>query len=218
LVRSSAPPLFSLIRKNTEAAPNSYTGSGQRVFPHGDGIVSSPSRGICETLRPRNLSVPRAGQANRRARSPKGNVPTPGAFAVESRPRQTRHRQSATHRLSSKPALHVGSLGRLRAFENPRSPAWRPIQSDEVEPVAHASRCGILSPIETHRLCSLPCASVRRPARHVGPRVGQLLSMIGISRAIRWMFLGRKKAFRVEGLLFAQEVIDRAADLRFEHG
>jgi len=37
----------------------------------------------------------------------------------------------------------VGSLGRLLAFENPRSPARRPIQSDEVEPSAPVSRQGI---------------------------------------------------------------------------
>jgi len=53
----------------------------------------------------------------------------PGAFSAESRPRQTRIRHSATHRLSSKPARHVGSLGWLLAFENPRSPARRPIQA-----------------------------------------------------------------------------------------
>jgi len=109
---------------------------------------------------------------------------SPGAFAAESRPRRIRDRHPATHRLSSKPARHVGSLGRLRAFENPRSPARRPIQSDEVEPVALVSRGGIKSQIETHSLCSLPCASVRRTARHAGPRVVQLLSMIGISRRI----------------------------------
>ena len=34
-----------------------------------------------ETQRPRNLSVPQAGQANRQARSPKGSVRLPGAFA-----------------------------------------------------------------------------------------------------------------------------------------
>src|ERR1019366_4643376 len=39
LVRSSTPQLFSLIRKNTEAAPNSYTGSGPGVFPHQDGFA-----------------------------------------------------------------------------------------------------------------------------------------------------------------------------------
>jgi hypothetical protein len=108
----------------------------------------------------------------------------PGAFAAESRPRRIRDRQSATHRLSSKPARHVGSLGWLRAFENPRSPARRPIQSDEVEPVAPVSRGGIVSQIETHSMCSLHCASVRRPARRAGPRLVQLLSMIGISRRI----------------------------------
>ena len=48
--------------------------------------------GNWETLRPRNLSVPRAGQAKRQARSPKGSALSPEAFAAESRPRQTRDR------------------------------------------------------------------------------------------------------------------------------
>ena len=66
-----------------------------RVFPRNDGIASSPLQEELEDVAPRNLSVPRAGQANRRARSPKGKgTPrfSPGAFAAESRPRQTRHR------------------------------------------------------------------------------------------------------------------------------
>jgi hypothetical protein len=67
----------------------------------------------------------------------------PGAFAAESRPQQTRHRPFATHRLSSKPARHVGSLGWLFSMQNPRSPARRPIQSKEVEPSAHVSPRGI---------------------------------------------------------------------------
>ncbi len=52
-------------------------------------------RGYLETSRPRNLSVPRAGQAKRRARSPKGTAPSSGAFVAESRPRRIRdrHRQ-----------------------------------------------------------------------------------------------------------------------------
>src|ERR1700692_2786171 len=117
----SAPGWFKqrrpLIGKNTEAAPNSYTGSGGCMFPCNHGIVSSPSRGHLETQRPRTLSVPRAGQAKRQARFPKESVLSPGAFAAESRPRQTRDRQPATHRLSSMSARHVGSLGRLLACE-----------------------------------------------------------------------------------------------------
>ena len=140
--------------------------------------------GNWETLRPRNLSVPRAGQAKRQARSPKGSALSPGAFAAESRPRRIRDRQSATHRLSSKPARHVGSLGWLLRVRKSSVHGAAANPSDEVEPSAHVSRCGIVSQIETHSLCSLPCASVRRPARHAGPRLVQLLSMIGISRRI----------------------------------
>ena len=67
-----------------------------------------------ESLRPRNLSVPRAGQAKRRARSPQSNAPSPGAFAAESRPRRIRdrHRQrigSVRNRLGTW-AASAGSL------------------------------------------------------------------------------------------------------------
>ncbi len=88
--------------------------------------------------------------------------------------------------------------------------------------MAHVSQCGIMSQIETHLLCSLVCASVRRPARHAGPRLVQLLFMIGISGGdtlmfLACLFLAREEAFGVERLLLAQEVIHRAADLRFQH-
>ena len=182
MVRGYGVPL---IGTNTEAAPNSYTGSGRCMFPCSDGMASLPLfRGDGEALRPRNLSVPRAGKQDGELDLRRVACFSPGAFAAESRPRQTRHRQAATHRLSSKPARHVGGLGRLHAFESPRSPARRPIQVDEVELSAHVSRGGIASQIETHSLCSLICASVRRTARHAGPRLVQLLFMIGISRRI----------------------------------
>ena len=53
-----------------------------------------PSRGYLETRRPRNLSVPRAGQANRRARSSKGDARLPGAFPRNRDLDGTRGRQS----------------------------------------------------------------------------------------------------------------------------
>ena len=53
-----------------------------------------PSRGYLETSRPRNLSVPRAGQAKRQARSPKGNDGQPGAFPRNRDLDGTRGRQS----------------------------------------------------------------------------------------------------------------------------
>jgi len=56
-----------------------YTGSGPRSFPSEDGFLAFPSKGI-ENQRPRNLSVPRTGQANRRARSWQGDARLPGAF------------------------------------------------------------------------------------------------------------------------------------------
>ena len=42
--------------------------------------LAPPSRGILKASRPRNLSVSRAGQAKRRARSSKGDARLPGAF------------------------------------------------------------------------------------------------------------------------------------------
>ena len=71
---------------------------------------------------------------------------SPGAFLEELRPRGTRHRPTATHRLSSTLALQVGSLGWLLRMRNPRSPAQRPIKANEVEPLAHVRRYGIVSP------------------------------------------------------------------------
>ena len=85
----------AFISKSTETAPNSSTGSGQRVFPHGDGFLSLPlSQGVLENRRPRNLSVPHAGQANRRAQSSKGNDGLPGAFPRNRDLDGTRGRQS----------------------------------------------------------------------------------------------------------------------------
>jgi len=141
-----------------------------------------------ETLRPRNLSVPRAGQAKRRARFPQDDAPWPGAFAAESRPRRIRdrHRQrigSVRNRLGTW-AASAGS-----AHAKPRSTARRPIQAYEVEPSAPVSHRGIASHSKTQLVCSLRCASVRRPARHAGPRLVQLLFMIGISGRIGYCSL-----------------------------
>ena len=115
----SAPGWFKqrcpLIGKKTEAAPNSYTGSGRCLFPDSDGIASQSlplgefeNRCVPETS-PCHVQAKQNGELDPRrvARSLRG------AFAAESRPRQTHHRQSATHRLSSSRARHVGSLGRL---------------------------------------------------------------------------------------------------------
>ena len=66
----------------TEAAPNSYTGSGPAALPPLDGVPSPPGAHAARLAnrarqrrgtRPRNLSVPHAGPAKRQARSPKGN-------------------------------------------------------------------------------------------------------------------------------------------------
>src|ERR1022692_51564 len=52
----SAPGWFKqrcpFVGIKTETAPNSSTGSGLRVFPHEDGIVSSPSRGNSRDVAP----------------------------------------------------------------------------------------------------------------------------------------------------------------------
>src|SRR5260370_4816719 len=127
-------------------------------------------RGNWETLRPRNLCVPHAGQAKRQARSPKGDVPSPEAFGAESRPRQTRDRQPATHRLSSKSALHVGSLGRLLGVRKPRGPARGPFQPGEVEPSAQVSRAGSWSHFVTHSdaLALLRLSSASSSPRRAG--------------------------------------------------
>jgi len=89
--------------------------------------------------------------------------------------------------------------------------------------LAHVSRCGIMSQIETRYRCARSFApQLGRPARHAGPRLVQLLFMIGISGGdtlmfLACLFLAREEAFGVERLLLAQEVIHRAADLRFQH-
>ena len=113
-----------------------------------------PSRGI------RRRSVPETSPCHVQAKQDGKLDPrrvtrhSPGAFAAESRPQQTRHRHPATHRLSSKPARHVGSLGWLFSMQNPRSPARRPIQAYEVEPSAHRSPQGIVVPDQDSLCCA----------------------------------------------------------------
>ena len=146
--------LFSL-RKNTEAAPNSYTGSGRGMFPCSDGFLSSPSKGYLR------ISVPETSPCHTQAKQigaldPRRAAPqSSGAFAAESRPRRTRHRQckriGAVRRRLCAWAASAGPL----TFENPRSPARRPIQADEVEPMPHRSHRGIVSQMLTPRVRSL---------------------------------------------------------------
>ena len=134
----SAPGWFKqrrpLIGKNTEAAPNSYTGSGHCLFPDSDGIASTPLfRGELETLRPRNLSVPRAGQAKRRARSPKSGVLFAGSIrrGIETAANSSSASSDASAQFKTGSARGQPRLApRVR---NPRSPARRPIQAGEVE-------------------------------------------------------------------------------------
>ena len=111
-------------------------------------------QGVLENQRPRNLSVPHAGQANRRARSPQGSAAIVGSIPAESRPRRTRDRQrKRIGSVSRRLCTWAASAGPV-TFEKPRSPARRPIQSDEVEPSPQRSRGGITSRILTSRLRS----------------------------------------------------------------
>ena len=140
--------------------------------------------GFGESLRPRNLSVPRAGQAKRRARSPKRDALFAGSIrrGIETAANSSSATSNASAQFETGSAR--GQPRQAPRVRNPRSPARRPIQAYEVEPVPPVSQCGIKSQIETHSLCSLRCASVRHIARHAGPRLVQLLSMIGISTRI----------------------------------
>ena len=178
---------MSMHRQKTEAAPNSYTGSGRCLFPDSDGFASQslPLGGIFGRHRAPETS-PCHVQAKQNGELDLRRVAcfSPGAFAAESRPRRTRHRQSANASAQFETGSARGQPRQAPRVRKPRSPARRPIQAYEVEPSARVSRGGIVSQIETHSMRSLFCASVRRPARHAGPRLVQLLSMIGISGRI----------------------------------
>ena len=166
-----------------EAAPNSYTGSGRCMFPCNDGFLSSPSGGVGR------IGVPETSPCHRQAKQDGELDPR----RVTSGCREL----SRGIETSRSPVRQPGRIGSVRSrlckwaasagpvtFENPRSPARRPIQADEVEPSPQRSLRGIASQILTPRLRSLFGASVRRTARHAGPRVVQLLFMIGISTIV----------------------------------
>jgi hypothetical protein len=143
----SAPGWFKqrrpLIGKNTEAAPNSYTGSGQRVFPHGDGIVSfslqrafgnnAPQKPLRATCRPSKTasSISEEGRAFCRERSPRNR--DRGKLVIGNQ----RRIGSVRCRLGTWAASAISSHAK------PRSTARRPIQEYEVEPLAPVSHQGI---------------------------------------------------------------------------
>jgi len=111
--------------------------------------------------RPRNLSVPGAGQAKRRARSLGGNVPLvaiPGR--IESGPGRGRRRSARIGSVRYLLGTWAASARLLRR-RKPQTSARRPIQADEVEHPAHVSLCGIHVPDSGSLVALAPCASVR---------------------------------------------------------
>jgi hypothetical protein len=106
---------------------------------------------------------------------------------------------------------------------NPRSPARRPIQVDEVEPSAHVSPQGIgvpnQEPLVVLALLRLSSASSSPCRAEVGSTgVHDRHLPLSTLMFLANLFLAGEEAFGVERLLLAQEVIHRTADLRFEHG
>ena len=175
-----------------------------------------------ETQRPRNLSVPRAGQAKRRARSPKSSVLFAGSirrgietatnsssatsnasaqfFACSARgqPRQApRVRKSSVTGMTANPSVGGRAYGTRESLRD-RVP-------DRDPPV-------VLALMRLSSANSSPCRA----------EVGSTAIHDRHLRANRLMFfatidLSRETPLRIERLLLAQEVIDRAADLRFEY-
>ena len=125
-------------------------------------------RGELETLRPRNLSVPQAGQAKRQARSPKGSERPTGAL-----PRNRDLGELVIvnpHRIGSVRRRLCTWAASMDFFPfEARATARGPIQPGEVEPSSHRSPRGIVVPDVSSWLRSLLCASVRHPAPHAGP-------------------------------------------------
>jgi len=173
-----AHPCFHLLSKNTEAAPNSSTGSGPGAFPRQDGFASFSLRRAFETQRPRNLSVPHAGQANRQARSPKGK-------------RTDRRGLRCSNSSGSSAASRAAQVG---GDDDRFASAQLVVGSARGQPRVDSSRSKVsvtgaaANPSVRGRACAAPepgwdpgprCwlrlavardASVRPPARHAGPR------------------------------------------------
>jgi hypothetical protein len=132
-------------------------------------------QGNWETQRPRNLSVPRAGQAKRQARSSQGDDGLPGAFPRNrdldgTHSRQSQRIGSVRNRLGTW-AASAGSCERKPAVTGT---AANPVVRGRAF-VAPESCAGSLSQMLTPSLRSLFCASVRSIARHAGPRLVQLV-------------------------------------------
>jgi hypothetical protein len=106
--QASRLSVVSPIRQNTEAAPNSLTGSGHCRFPCNDGSTSFTPSGA--HLRSR---VPETSPCHRQARQigkldPEGDVVVNGSIREESRPRPNSYPSTPTHRLSSSLASASG--------------------------------------------------------------------------------------------------------------
>ena len=101
-----------------------YRGGTKQLYGVWPGRVPTPGRlrpafpfsGECWTSRPRNLSVPRAGQANRRARSPKGDASTAAVLGrIESDPRRGRRRSIRIGSVQNRLGTWAASAGSSRS-------------------------------------------------------------------------------------------------------
>ena len=157
--------------------------------------------------RPRNLSVPRAGQAKRRARSVKAGRclrrdPDPCGRArlrrIESGASCGRRRRQRIGSVRYSLGTWAAS-GRLLRLPKPRATAWRPIQSDEVEHPAHVSRCGIDVPDSGSFAALARDASVRPTSSPRRAEVGSTAVEHRVSPFTRVHCAGRDAAFRWAG-------------------
>ena len=137
----------------TETAPNSSTGSGQLVFPRGDGVVSSfPPGGIWKRRVPEtspcHIQAKQNGELDPRkvtmdCRERSRGIETSTELVVGSR--------SASAQFVNGSARGQPRLDPVK--ENLRSPARRPIQVNEVEPSPQGSRAGSVSQMLTPAPC-----------------------------------------------------------------
>jgi len=168
-------------RRNRDGTKQLYGIRPTRVPTSRRRCLLFPSKGILETQRPRNLSVPRAGQAKRRARSSKGDARLPGAFPRNrdldgTRDRQSQRIGSVRERLCTW-AASAGSCERKPAVTDAAAN-----QSVRGRAFAAGESYGIDVPdVDSRAMRSLHCASVRQTARRAGPRLVQLVSYMFFS-------------------------------------
>jgi hypothetical protein len=180
------------------------------MFPCKDGRVSFTLRRALETQRPRNLSVPRAGQANRQARSPQGKRADRRGLRSSWSAAKLRRIESGASR-GRRRSIRIGSVSRrlctwaasggLVTFESLGH--RRGGQSKRKK--SSLRRTGAFAgsrPRFWLRACG---RSVRLSSAYSSPRraeLVQLLSIIVISAGVRLIFLGRKEPLRIKRLLF----------------